>query len=93
MLADAEAKRDFSVVLCWDQDRFGRFDTVEAGHWIYPLRQAGAHLETVAQGKIDRNDFAGRILYAVQQEASTRFLVGLTIAFAEPLPREPMRRE
>src|SRR6478735_2220884 len=66
MLADAR-RADFEAVLCWDQDRFGRFDPLEAGYWVKPLRDAGVYLETVAQGRIDWEDFAGRIVYAVQQ--------------------------
>jgi len=50
MIADA-GKGRFKVILCWDQDRFGRFDSVEAGFYIHPLRQAGVKLVTVAQGK------------------------------------------
>ena len=34
MIADA-SNREFSAILCWDQDRFGRFDSVEAGHWVF----------------------------------------------------------
>ncbi len=78
MLRDASETGDFSVVLCWDQDRFGRFDPLEAGYWIKPLRDAGVRLETVAQGRIDCNDFAGRIVYAVQQEGKHAFLVDLS---------------
>ena len=36
--------------------------------WIHPLRENGVHLVTVAQGKIDWKDFAGRMLYGIQQE-------------------------
>src|SRR5947209_4391932 len=36
MLRDATDKGDFQAVLCWDQDRFGRFDPLEAGYWIKP---------------------------------------------------------
>jgi DNA invertase Pin-like site-specific DNA recombinase len=77
MIADAE-RGDFEVVLCWDQDRFGRFDPMEAGYWVKPLRDAGVRLETVAQGKIDWTDFAGRIIYAVQQEGKHQFLRDLS---------------
>ena len=56
MIADA-VSGEFKAILCWDQDRFGRFDSIEAGRWIYPLRQAGVHLHTVAQGVINWNDF------------------------------------
>jgi DNA invertase Pin-like site-specific DNA recombinase len=74
MLEDAKRLGDFDCVLCWDQDRFGRFDPLEAGFWIKPLRDAGIFLETVAQGRIDWEDFAGRIVYAVQQEGKHAFL-------------------
>jgi DNA invertase Pin-like site-specific DNA recombinase len=74
MLADATRLGDFEAVYCWDQDRFGRFDNIEAGYWIKPLRDAGVYLKTVAQGRIDWNDFAGRIVYAVQQEGKHAFL-------------------
>jgi DNA invertase Pin-like site-specific DNA recombinase len=74
MIADADRLGDFQAVLCWDQDRFGRFDPLEAGYWVKPLRDAGVYLETVGQGRIDWEDFAGRIVYAVQQEGKHAFL-------------------
>ena len=40
MIDDANRLRDFKAILCWDQDRFGRFDSIEAGEWISPLRRA-----------------------------------------------------
>ena len=30
MIADAEMKGDFKAILCWDQDRFGRFSPPDA---------------------------------------------------------------
>lgn len=78
MINDAETKGDFAVILCWDQDRFGRFDSIEAGRWIYPLRQAGVWLLTVAQGAIDWNDFTGRMMYGITQEGKHQFLVDLS---------------
>ncbi len=78
MVRDAEEKGDFAAILCWDQDRFGRFDSIEAGRWIYPLRQAGVWLITVAQGQIDWNDFAGRMMYSIQQEGKHQYLVDLS---------------
>ena len=78
MLQEATELRDFEVVLCWDQDRFGRFDPLEAGYWVKPLRDEGIRLETVAQGRIDWNDFAGRIIFAVRQEGKYAFLQDLS---------------
>jgi len=78
MLKDAKDLGDFEAVLCWDQDRFGRFDALDAGYWIKPLRDAGVRLETVAQGSIPWDDFAGRIIYTVRQEGKHQFLRDLS---------------
>lgn len=77
-MRDDATKGDFAVVLCWDQDRFGRFDPIEGGFWILPFRNAGVRLETVAQGKIDWCDFAGRLIYLVQQEGKHAYLRDLS---------------
>ncbi len=73
MIKDCKSKR-FDAVLCWDQDRFGRFDPLEAGFWIKPMRDAGVVLETIAQGLVNWNDFAGRIVWSVNQEAKHAYL-------------------
>jgi len=72
------AKSEFAVVLCWDQDRFGRFDPIEGGYWILPFRNAGVRLETIAQGKIDWTDFSGRLRYVVEQEGKHAYLRDLS---------------
>jgi len=78
MIRDADDRGDFRAILCWDQDRFGRFDSIEAGEWISPLRRAGVELVTVCQGRIDWEDFAGRLIYQITQEGKHRFLVDLS---------------
>ena len=75
---DACNGRDFDVILCWDIDRFGRFDSIEAGHWIYPLRSAGVRLETVRDGAVDWNDFSGRLMYQIKQEGKHQQLHDLS---------------
>jgi DNA invertase Pin-like site-specific DNA recombinase len=70
--------KDFEVILCWDQDRFGRFDSTEAGYWICPLRRAGVRLVTVTEGPADWNSFTGRVMYGLKQEAKHSFLVDLS---------------
>lgn len=77
MIADAK-RGGFERILCFDQDRFGRFDMIEAGWWITPLRQADVSLETIGQGVIDWCDFAGRLTYAVAQEGKHQFLRDLS---------------
>jgi site-specific DNA recombinase len=71
MHAKACNGRDFDVILCWDQDRFGRFNSIEAGYWIHPLMKAGVRLVTVTEGPINWDDFSGRIVHAVKQEGNT----------------------
>lgn len=77
MIRDAAAG-GFDRILCWDQSRFGRFDSIEAGSWITPLRDAGVSLETIDGGVVDWTDFAGRITYAVAQEGKHQFLRDLS---------------
>jgi DNA invertase Pin-like site-specific DNA recombinase len=55
LLADAVAGH-FDVILCDDVDRFGRFDPIDYGYHVKPLRDQGVRLESVAQGPIDWSD-------------------------------------
>ena len=73
MRDDAQADK-FDKVVCWDQDRFGRFDLIDGGHHIRPFRQAGIVLETVAQGLVDWEDSTGQLIYSVNQVGKAQFL-------------------
>ncbi|HEY2249647.1 MAG TPA: recombinase family protein [Planctomycetaceae bacterium] len=77
MIADS-ARGDFKGILCRNQDRFGRFDPLEAGYWIQPLRERGIWLETVDDGRIEWGTFMGRLGYVVKQEGKKAFLVDLS---------------
>ena len=70
--------RDFDVVIVWDQDRFGRFDSMEAGYWIHPLRKAGVRLVSVNEGLINWDDFTGRVMYSLKQEGKHPLLRDLS---------------
>src|SRR5262245_26313645 len=84
MLKDAQ-RGLFELILCDDKDRFGRFDSIDAGFYIKPLRDAGIGLETVAQGRMDWGTFHGRVIDLILQESrkqeqqalSRRVLTGL----------------
>ncbi len=78
MIREAAEKRDFTAILCWDVSRFGRFDSIEAGHWIHPLRQAGVWLHTCVEGKKDWNTFAGRIVHSIETEGKHQYLEDLS---------------
>jgi DNA invertase Pin-like site-specific DNA recombinase len=67
MLADAQ-RGLFKVILVDDSDRFGRFDSIDYGYYVKPLRDKGVTLVSVAQGVIDWNSFAGRITSAALSE-------------------------
>lgn len=77
MLNDADSGQ-FSVVICDNQDRFGRFDSIDAGMVISPLRKSGVRLLTNAQGWIDWRDFATRMVFAIQAEGKHQFLIDLS---------------
>jgi DNA invertase Pin-like site-specific DNA recombinase len=78
---------DFRLILCWDKDRFGRFDSIEQGYWVKPLRDAGVRLVTVTQGAIDWNSFGGRIVDAALAESKHEFLRSLSQNTAAGLVR------
>ena len=70
--------RDFDCIMVWDLDRFGRFNSLEAGYWIHPLVKAGVNLVTVTDGPVNWLDFTGRILSCIKQEGKHQFLVDLS---------------
>lgn len=78
MIDDARTLRDFDAIVCWDDARFGRFDSIEAGYYIYPLRKAGVYLATVMDGVTDWNDSTGRIVGGVKQEGKHQQLLDLS---------------
>ena len=77
MRDDAQADK-YDKVLVWDQDRFGRFDLIDGGHYIRPFRQAGIVLETIAQGVVDWEDLTGQLIYSVNQVGKAQFLRDLS---------------
>ena len=70
--------RDFAAILVWDIDRFGRFDSMEAGYWVHPLRRAGVKLVSVADGVVGWDDFTGRVMYSIKAEGKHQFLRDLS---------------
>lgn len=74
---DTKKRRDFMrmmneagdgrwrIIVCWDMDRFGRFDTWENGHWVYHLRQRDVSVDTVKEGPQDWDSFGGQVIGAV----------------------------
>ncbi len=77
-MIDDATSGEFKFILCWDQDRFGRFDSLEAGYYITPIRNAGVQLVTVNEGPIDWNNFADRLTYSIKQEGKHQFLRDLS---------------
>jgi DNA invertase Pin-like site-specific DNA recombinase len=74
MIADAKAKK-FQRIVCYDLSRFGRFDSIEAGQYIQPLRDAGVTLETLDDGLVDWTESGGRIVSMVKHEGRHDFLI------------------
>jgi site-specific DNA recombinase len=85
---DATNGRDFDLILTWDLSRFGRFDSIEAGRWIDPLRRAGVKLVTVKDGPADWTSFEGRVMSAINSEAKHQYILGI----ADSAPRGMIQR-
>lgn len=76
-LIDDAPNGEFKAVLCWDIDRFSRFDPLEANHYWYLLDRAGVHLATVAQGQLDWHDLGGWLSASVQQHGKSQYVKDL----------------
>jgi site-specific DNA recombinase len=78
MIAAAQTG-EFQAIICWHQNRFGRFTIFEGGQYIQPLIEANVHLATVAHNGVhDWNDLGQRLLYTMQQDFSNQFLHDLS---------------
>jgi DNA invertase Pin-like site-specific DNA recombinase len=78
MRDDASDRGDFAAILCWNQERFGRFDQIDAGYWIRPLRKAGVYLVTLDRGRVDWETLQGQLLFTVDQMAKHQYLLTLS---------------
>lgn len=65
---------DFKAVLCWDIDRFSRFDPLEANHYWYLLDRAGVQLASVGQGRLDWHDLGGWLSASVMQHGKAQYV-------------------
>lgn len=79
MIAAAEAGT-FDRIVVYDRSRFGRFDSIDFGKWVAPLREAGVELETLDTGVENWDDFGGRVIGMVAQEGKHQFLTDLSRA-------------
>ena len=78
LITDATERGDFQAVLCWDQDRFSRFDPIEANYYWHILSKAGVKLVTVSQGELDFADLGGWLTASVTQYGKAQFLRDLS---------------
>ena len=78
LIADASGRQDFSVVLCFDQDRFSRFDPIEANYYWHILNQSGVKIVTVTQGELDFADLGGWLTASVTQYGKAQYLRDLS---------------
>jgi DNA invertase Pin-like site-specific DNA recombinase len=79
MIADGSARK-FDRIVVYDRSRFGRFDSVEYGRWVQPLRESGVELESVADGVENWDDLGGRITGLVAQEGKHALLLDISRA-------------
>jgi len=73
LLEAAKAGR-FKVLLAWNLDRIGRFDSIDAGRWLSQLRDAGVVIHTCVDGRIDLNTPEGRMKSFMGFEPAKAFL-------------------
>ena len=73
MIEDAQHKGDFRAILCWDQDRFSRFEPMEFNYYCHILRTADVKIVSVAQGVLDFETLGGWLTASVNQHAKAQY--------------------
>jgi DNA invertase Pin-like site-specific DNA recombinase len=74
LVTDSRTIRDFDAVLVWAQDRFSRFDMMDAIAYWKTLRDAEVSLVSVTEGPKDWDDLACTLVSVVQQYEANNFL-------------------
>jgi site-specific DNA recombinase len=74
LIKDAQERHDFTVILCRDQDRFSRFDPLEANHYWFLLRQAGVRIVTARQGELNFDELAGWLTASITQHGKAQYI-------------------
>lgn len=74
LIHDVRTIRDFDAVLCWSQDRFSRFDILDAAAYWKILRDADVALVTVCEGPIDFHSITGVLTASINQHGSNDYL-------------------
>ena len=77
-MLEAAERQEFQVLLLENQDRLGRFDSVEGAQYFARLRNAGVQIITAADGRIDLDSFEGRVMNTIRQEGKHSFLRDLS---------------
>lgn len=73
MISDAENRNDFTVILCRDMDRFGRFGPREANYYWEILARADVRIITAAQGEILTDDLGEWLKASVIQHGKHQY--------------------
>ncbi len=79
MHADAcRRDRGFDAILVYNDSRFGRFDSLEAGYYIHPMRKNGVYLVTTDKGVVDWDSPTGRVMHTINSDGANKFLIDLS---------------
>lgn len=66
------------VILCWDQDRFGRLEMLDSAPWVKQLQRAKVKLHTVTAGVFDFADQNDVFRYMAIQMGKHQYLKDLS---------------
>lgn len=69
-MIEESKKGRWKAIVCYDSSRFGRLDSLAAAPYKLKLRQAGVHLETIKEGRIDWTTGYGRMQDFMLSEAN-----------------------
>jgi DNA invertase Pin-like site-specific DNA recombinase len=77
MIEDSHLKK-WSVILCWDVQRFGRLDPLKAAKYKDTLRNNGVHLHTCKEGLIKWESFVDYVVDVVYAAAAHQYSLSLS---------------
>ena len=75
LIAEAESKPDFEIILCYDISRFSRGGTNETGFYLHRLNLAGVEVVFVADGIPDGDE--GELIQGVKSWQARQYSVKL----------------
>jgi len=72
------AKHEFRALICYDQSRFSRLDSIKGAADLQILRENNILLHTLLEGVIDLNSDSGRLITCLKCESNNKYSLDIS---------------